>query len=140
MDRPRVELYVRAVHKKKTVAQLGSELDPIVISTLPPPPSYIDAWSVHDDRPRFVETSSTSTATIAAANTKTSSTSLVAPTKITKPPEDDDTLLYVGIGAGVAVVAAAVVITILLLGKKSDCDTEDGFGCVEIEVVPLMSF
>jgi hypothetical protein len=140
MDRPRYELYVRAVKGKKTVAQLGSENDPIVISTLPPPPSLVDAWSTKEDRPRFVETSTTGTSTLATNSTKTSSTALVPPTKVTKPPDDDDTLLYVGVGIGAAVVAAAVVITVVLLTRKSDCDSEEGFGCVEIEVQPLFSF
>jgi len=141
MDRPRVELYARAVKNKKTLATLGSEIDPIVISTLPPPPSLIEAWSERETRPRFVETSSTSTASMArSGHTKSSTVALVPPTKITKPPEDDDTLLYVGLGVGAAVVAAAVVITIVLLSKKSACDTEDGFGCVEIEIQPLLSF
>jgi hypothetical protein len=140
MDRPRFEFYVRAVKGKKTIAQLGSENDPIVISTLPPPPSLVDAWSTKDDRPRFVESSTTSTSTLAARATKTSTTALVPPTKVQKPPDDDDTLLYVGIGAGAAVVAAAVVVTVILLTRASDCEAEEGLGCVEIEVQPLFSF
>ncbi len=146
LDRPRVELYARATKSKKTIAQIGSENDPIVITTLPTPPLLVEAWSTRDERPSFIKTSSTSTTSPALAGelrTNTSSTALVPPTKVTAPKDDgDDTVLIaLGVGAGAVVVAGAIILTVILLnGGGDDCDAEEGFGCTAIEIVPLVSF
>lgn len=150
MDRPRIELYARATHKKKTVAQLGSENDPIVITTLPAPPLLVEAWSQRDQRPSFIKTSTTGTQTSSASlaldqrSTRTSSTAqLVPPTKVTVPADSSDNTAWIalGVGAGVVVVAAAIVVTVVLLNSGGDdCDAQEGFGCTAIEIVPLVSF
>lgn len=166
MDRPRVELYVRATKAKKVVAQLGSPEDPIVLSALPPPPPIAEAWSIPESRPKLITTSTkSSTATAAGPRTAARAPSQVrasvppaaratAPeaggvkrtvvTQVDQPKEkDDDTLLYAGLAAGGAVLIAGAVVLILVLkggSKKKECDVKEGFGCAQISVLPLISF
>jgi hypothetical protein len=140
MDRPRIELYARAVKAKKVVAQIGTENDPIVISTLPPPPWLVDAWGVKEERPQLMEKVGTAS-TATAAPAKASTESLVPPPQV-EPKDDggDDVLLWAGIGGGVVLLAGAVVLTVFLLSGEDACDVEDGLGCAEIQILPLVSF
>lgn len=148
LDRPRVELYARALKGKKVLATLGSAGDPLVLTPTEkplrtPPPPIREAWSTPDIRPRLVPTASTASTAVAVAAARTSTRSLVPPppppTRV-QPAEEDDTLLYVGLAAGGVVVAGGIVLAIVLLSGKSGCDAKEGFGCIEVQVLPLVSF
>ncbi|MCK6552841.1 hypothetical protein L6R52_43860, partial [Myxococcota bacterium] len=144
LDRPRVELYVRAIAKKKVVAELGTPDEPVVISTLPPPPALVEAWSTPERRPKLIQTSTTSTGTLAlvALQPKTSTKAATPPIVATKvAPKSDDTALWIGLAVGGAVVVAGVIVLVVLLtGSDGACDAPEGFGCTEIQVSPLVSF
>jgi hypothetical protein len=135
IDRPKIEIFVRAKQGKKIVAQLGSELEPIILSTAAPPPPLSQAWS------ETPPVSSVRTTTVATSTRTQIGEVVVAPPP---PPVAGGGLsgLEIGLiagGAAVIVVTVAVVV-IVLATRKTDCDVEEGFGCAEVQVLPLMRF
>jgi hypothetical protein len=134
IDRPKLELYIRAKLGKKILAQLGSELDPIILSTTPPPPPLAQAWS--EPPPPLSRTATVSTSTTARL------------TETAPPPPPPAVAggglsgLEIGLiagGAGLIVVGVAIAV-IVVATKQSNCEVEEGFGCVEVQVLPLVRF
>ncbi len=75
-------------------------------------------------------------------STKTSSSAVSAPVVIT--PADSGGLggLEIGLIAGAGVVVVAGVVLGLVFGLRSgaSCDAQEGFGCTEVQVLPLAAF
>jgi hypothetical protein len=162
LDRPRLEFFVRALKGKKLITQLGSLDDPIIVSTLPPPPSLADAWSVEEQKVQLIPRTATATkaskpaapplavSTPERAHTSTKTASPLpsvapssAPIAVVKPTEvkeedDGSTGLIIGITAGAVALVAAGIVTFLIIKSHGtpECPAKEGFGCTQIQVVP----
>jgi hypothetical protein len=132
VDRPRIELYVKARDGERTLALAASPEAPAVVTAVAPP-SLSEAWAEPGARPP-VPKGSVRTSSLAAQGTRTSSAAVPTPAT-----DDDPTELILFSVAGAAVVIGAVI-AIVVLANKRDCNAKEGFGCTEIQVQPLMRF
>lgn len=138
LDRPRIEYFVRAMRRKETVAQLGSERQPLVLTTVPAPPPIAQAWSNESPQPSPPPpVVATSTAT---ASAPPPGGAVPAPTTVSYGSGLDTTEVILLVAGGVVIVASVAVAAILLSGSNNDCEAEEGFGCTEVRVLPLLSF
>ena len=125
IDRARFEIYVRARVGEHVIATGGAVDRPLIVTPDAPPPIAV-AWA---DQP------SDPTADVAATATSTTAS---------PPPADEglSDLLKWGLigGAGVIGLAAIITLAVVLADPGTGCDTGEQLGCVEVEVLPLLSF
>ena len=131
LDRPRIELYVTATQGRKVVARVGSETEPVVVSTEPPPPPIVQAWS--GDLPKVAPSAEVRTSTTVAA-------APVAATRVESTSALTDLEIGLIAAGGAVVVTGLVILAVVLFGKPKACDAREGFGCTEVTILPLASF
>lgn len=126
LESPRYEVYLEATRSKRVIATAYSAESPLVIEPAPLP-SLSDAWA--EARPLDVQTS-----TVTA---ETSTVAVVPPLVEQDGLGETEILIIAG-----SIVAAALITTaiIIIASSGSDCEAEEGFGCTEIRVLPLLSF
>lgn len=124
LDREAIDVYVRAKRGSKVLAAAPSPASPLMIQPMSPP-SIADAWA-------------------APPKTKTSTTVAMLAPPVEPPPASppgvSDTEIWVFAGVGAVVIAAVTVVAIVLATGGDNCKSEEGFGCVQVQVLPLLSF
>ncbi len=121
-----IEVYARLELGGRTLVTDPPASEPMLLQP-EAPPSLAEAWA--EPPPAPPPTASSTTAAIA----------------VLPPPEEEtgsdgvETWVWVGAGAAV-VITAAIIAVVVASGGSADCSAEGGFGCVEVQVLPLASF
>ncbi len=153
LDEPWYEVYFEARQGKKVVARAGSADAPFLIEPARVP-SMSDAWAADQAAPSGVATGVVPAGPGASPAAKTGASPEVAAVRTTTTSTGalaggapaggglttTETWVLVG---GVAAVALIVVVVVLSLtggGNDSDCLAEEGRGCTDVRILPLMRF
>jgi len=124
LDEPRYEIYVEAKSGKKVVARAGSVAEPIVLE-----PAAV---------PSLAEAYSGDVATATTTRTSTAVAIATVPVSNDEPWTTTEALILAG-----GVLAAALIVVLVVVASTSgtnNCDANEGFGCTDVSVRPLLRF